>query len=75
MTGRAVVRYALPAPSDAVVQMFDALGRVVWSHQATAQQAGGHAVELNVESLAAGVYVLRVEAGGASVARRVSVVR
>ncbi len=71
----AVVRFALPAPGDVRLALYDALGRAVWRHAAAAQPAGSHHVSLDAGALAAGVYVLRLEAGGEVATRRVVVAR
>jgi len=69
--GAARLNYSLPVASDVRLALYDALGRSVWRHAAPAQPAGAHAVTLDARALAAGVYVLRLAAGGAAVSRRV----
>jgi len=70
-----ILRYALPEASDVRLVLYDALGRAVWRHAAPAQPAGAHAVALDAGALAAGVYVLRLDAGGEAVVRRMVVAR
>ena len=69
----------LPEASHVVVRVFNVLGQEVARPVDGAQAAGTHEVTLDVRGLAAGVYVVRVEAqaGGRAVAeaRRVTVVR
>jgi hypothetical protein len=72
---QAFVRFALPAPADVRLALYDALGRSVWRHDASAQAPGAHQVVLEAGALAAGVYVLRLEAGGEVATRRVVVAR
>jgi len=65
----ATVRYTAPT-ADVALALYDALGRRV----ATLAPAGGTAT-LDVRGLAPGAYVLRLDAGGRSLTRLVSVAR
>ena len=60
----------VPAAGTLRVEAFDALGRLVWSH---AGEAASGAAELRVDTAAwaPGVYVVRVQAGGAVATTRV----
>ena len=71
----ALLRFALPESADVNLVLYDALGRAVWRHEAPAQSAGGHEVALDAGALAAGVYVLRLNAGGEVATRRMVVAR
>jgi surface protein len=73
------VRYGVPeatASGGTQVQMrlYDVLGRQVRSMEARAE-GGRHKRQLDVSSLAAGTYVLRLSSGGRSVTRKLTVVR
>ena len=67
--------YALPELVDVRVRVFDPLGRQVASFDEGARPAGEHEAVLDVASLAAGVYVVRLEAGPDVLARVLTVVR
>lgn len=70
------VRFRLAAPAAVTVRMFDALGREVRRPLAAAPLgAGPHAVGIDGRELPAGVYVVSVEAPGASASRTVTLVR
>jgi surface protein len=73
------VRYGIPeatidAGSRVQMRLYDVLGRQVRSMEARAE-GGRHKRQLDVSSLAAGTYVLRLSAGGQSTARKLTVVR
>ena len=69
------VRYALAAPEHVRVRVYDALGREVARGVDAEQAPGRYTATVDVSALAAGVYVVRVEAGGVSSARPFTVVR
>lgn len=73
--GVARVRFALDAAGDASVRLFDVTGREVATLAAGPMAAGPHTAELDVRQLAAGVYVVRLEAEGGVDTARISVVR
>jgi len=75
---RVTVRYALPKQDDgtgeATVHLYDVLGRRVRTVRPDAEP-GRHEVQLRVQDLASGVYVLRLRAGGQTRTQRLTVVR
>lgn len=74
--GAAVVRVGIARPGVVRAETFDVLGRRVAFAEAREDVPGVRALPLDLRGLAPGVYVLRVsEAGGASLVRRLTVVR
>ncbi|MEL7361922.1 MAG: T9SS type A sorting domain-containing protein [Bacteroidota bacterium] len=71
----ATLRYALPTAADVHVTVTDLLGRTVLSRTEGAKPAGRHAVQLTLDGLSSGVYVVRVNAQGATATKRLTVVR
>ena len=73
---RTTVRFALPAAGDAHLTVTDALGRRVATLVEGVRPAGAQSVVWDARSarLAAGVYTLRLDAGGDAVTRRLVVV-
>ena len=74
---RATVRFAIPEGSDAVgvtMRLYDVMGRQVRTVTASAEP-GRHERAIDVSSLASGVYVLRLRAGGTAKTRKLTVVR
>jgi len=74
---RGVVRlaYGIDAAGPVRLTVYDVLGREVTVAADEPQAAGRHEVTLDVASLPAGVYVVRLTAGGRSTARSLTVVR
>ena len=68
------VRYALPAAGPVRLTVYDALGRAVAVLADGPQAAGPHEVVFDASSVRAGLYVVRLEAGGRSLARPLTVV-
>ena len=71
----ATVRYTLAAPAAVRVTVVDVLGRAVARPVDGARAAGPHTEALGVAGLPAGVYTVRLEVGGWTAVRRLSVVR
>jgi hypothetical protein len=69
----AVLNYSLPQAGPANVTVFDAAGRVVQNVRAQFERAGSR--RLDVSALAAGVYLVRVEAGEASANQKLVISR
>ena len=65
----------LPEASRLVVRVFNVLGQEVARPVDEEAAAGAHAVTVDTSGLAAGVYVVRAEAGANAASRRVTVVR
>jgi hypothetical protein len=60
--GLATLRYALPAAGPASINVYDVSGRTVLSRSLVATRSG--AVSLDLRSLSAGIYLVKVEAAG-----------
>lgn len=75
VAGRARFDLTLDRASDVRVTLVDLMGRTVATLVEGAFAAGTTPVEMAADSLAAGIYVLRVEAAGTSASRRLTVVR
>ena len=73
--GTATVRFELAEAGPVSLRLYDVMGREVAVVADGPRAAGANAATLDVSGLAAGVYVLRLEASGASAAARLSVVR
>jgi hypothetical protein len=74
--GSAQVQLTLSSPTTVTVGVYNTLGqRVAVLAQDAPLSAGTHALALQTGSLAAGVYVVRVEAGGDVSTHKVTVVR
>jgi hypothetical protein len=74
-----IIRFTLPAPGPARLEMFDTAGRRVRVLLDGPADAGVHALRLSVRggpgaSLASGIYLLRLEAGGRAMTRRLAVI-
>ncbi|MEM1043992.1 MAG: T9SS type A sorting domain-containing protein, partial [Bacteroidota bacterium] len=65
----------LPEAGEATVAVFDVLGRRVARLHAGPLAGGTHRFRLEAAGLPSGVYLVRVEGGGASLVRRLTVVR
>lgn len=79
-TGRVVLPFALPQAGPARVSVFDVLGRLVRLVQNERLDAGSHEVQWDGcddagRRVAAGLYVLRLDAASASATARVTVLR
>jgi 1,4-alpha-glucan branching enzyme len=60
----AVIRFSLPAPQDARVEVFDILGRRVAAPADGVLTAGIHELIWDASGLASGAYVVRLESAG-----------
>jgi flagellar hook assembly protein FlgD len=72
---RTIIRYSLPKPGKATVSVVDIAGRTVIQGRFASQSAGSHEFVWNGrtaggKSVPAGVYLVRVEAGGGSSSAR-----
>ena len=67
--------YSTPAPGPVRLAVYDVLGREVAVVADGLVAAGEHAAEWDASGAAAGVYVVRLEAGGAALSRVVTVIR
>ena len=73
--GSARVRYSLAEAGPVRISAFDALGRLVSVVHEGDESAGAHEASFDASRLPAGMYVLRIEAAGASRTVRATVVR
>jgi hypothetical protein len=64
-SGMATMRYTTDRPGMARLRVFDAMGREVRAQVEGSREAGTHRVAIDAAELANGVYILRLEAGGA----------
>ncbi|MEM8558756.1 MAG: T9SS type A sorting domain-containing protein [Bacteroidota bacterium] len=71
----ATLRYALPTPVAVRLSVTDVLGRTVLTRAEGVQPAGEHEARLALDDLPSGVYVVRLDANGATATQRVTVVR
>jgi hypothetical protein len=58
------IRYGLPSRSNVTLTVFNTLGQKVATLVAGEQEAGNHEVRFNGSSLASGMYLYRLQAGG-----------
>lgn len=75
VAGRASLDLTLDRAMNVVVRLFDVTGREVATLAEGSYTAGRTPLTVDARSLAPGVYVLRVEADGQAVSRRLTVVR
>jgi glycosidase len=71
----ATIAYALPAPSDVRLEVFDLLGRRVAVLVDGPQPAGRHRATFRADGLGAGTYLVRLAAAGATATHRVTLLR
>jgi hypothetical protein len=69
------IAYSLPGESDVKFEAFDIAGRRVGSRALGRQLKGGHSFVWDAGDLPSGIYFARVEAGGASAVRAVTLVK
>jgi len=74
VSGFATLRLNAPRPGPALLRVFDATGRCVETRR-TVLGSGAGAVQLDLGSLSAGVYVVRLEARDLVATRRIVIVR
>ena len=74
-SGRATVAFVLPEAAEVQVSVYDVLGRRVALVAAGAFEAGRHEAALDASALPAGLYVVRLQAGGAARSQRLTVAR
>jgi len=64
------VSYSLASAGAVTLKVYDMLGREVATLADGTQEAGVHTVPFNAERLSSGVYLYRLEAGGAALTRK-----
>ncbi len=67
--------FSVPTACEATIAIYDVAGRKVMAAFAGGAKPGENELEVNVSSLAPGVYTYRLEAGGEAAAKRMVVVR
>lgn len=75
VSGTAVVQFVLDTPGEARLSVYDVTGREVAVVAVGTFAAAAHEATVDVSALAAGVYVVRLQAEGAASTVRLSVVR
>ena len=73
--GRAAVSFTLAEAADVRLSVLDVLGREVAVLAEGVQASGDHSASVETRALPAGVYVVRLAAGGRTETRRLTVVR
>jgi hypothetical protein len=74
-SGSVSLRYELPHAAEATIEVYDVLGRLVRTVKPGLQEAGAHAVPMDVRAFSAGSYVYRVQIDGAVATGRLVVTR
>ncbi len=69
------ITFELPTQSDVSISVFDVLGRRVAQLANGVLPAGTHAVSLDASRLQSGLYIYRLDAGGQSLVRTMSLVK
>jgi len=69
------IRFTIPSSSSSSLTLHDLTGRQVRECVSADVRAGEHTYQLNGEGLSAGIYLVRLEAGGSSMVRKVVLVR
>ena len=74
-TGRATIKYDLPAPQQVRIEVYDVLGRRIAVLVDEEVEAGFHTAVFDASRLASGTYLYRIEAGSFTDVRRMLVIR
>lgn len=74
------IRYRLPKRLDVRLQIFNALGQIVWAWLPGEQDGGYHEVSwsarsVNGDLVSSGVYLYRLEAGGQTLSRKMLLIK
>ncbi len=70
-----VVRYALPAPGNVVLTVYNSLGQKVMTLVNGAQEAGNHQVSFNAANLPSGLYFYKLESGTYSAVKKMMLLK
>ncbi|HLP13782.1 MAG TPA: M43 family zinc metalloprotease [Flavobacteriales bacterium] len=62
-TGEVTLNFDLDQPKRLNIKLVDVLGKVVYEHGLTNYEAGSHSIKLNLETVAKGMYLVRLENG------------
>jgi hypothetical protein len=74
-TGLTEITFTLPAAYDVRLAVYDVLGREVAVVVAERREAGRHVARFDADALPSGIYVYRLDAGGQTATRRMTVTR
>ena len=74
-TGRSLVTFAVPTRTQVRLTLIDVQGREVAVLADGVREPGRHTAALEAGALRAGIYFLRMQAGGANLTRRLAVVK
>lgn len=66
-----IISYSLPTTGMVDLKMFDLLGNTVHAFSPSVQSEGVNTKTINVAGLAKGIYILRLEMGDATIARKI----
>ncbi len=69
------IKYELPAPSHVRLEVFDATGRSTRVLVDGMRPTGTHVVSFNAGDLSSGLYAYRLQAGGETITRKMTVIR
>ncbi len=70
-----VIRFELPQRADVLLEIFDLLGRRVALLKNEVVEAGFHEVRFDASAFSSGVYVYRLQSGGTTMVRKMTLVR
>jgi hypothetical protein len=68
---RTQIGYHLPESTSTLISLYSLLGQKVWEQPSRVEQAGEHTVEIDLSGQPAGVYCMRLQAGGERVTRMI----
>ncbi len=69
------IDFSLPFTADAIIKVYDMTGRVVSTINMPGTTAGTHSVQFDASRLSSGVYLYRLEAGGFTTAKMLTLVK
>ncbi len=69
------IDFSLPFTADAIIKVYDMTGRVVSTINMPGTTAGTHSVQFDAANLSSGVYLYRLEAGGFTIAKMLTLVK
>jgi hypothetical protein len=74
-TGTTTIEFVLPSVSDVAMEVYDVMGRRVWTRSLKQAYAGSHSIAFASSTLPSGVYFYRVHAGAETVTRKMVIAR
>jgi hypothetical protein len=69
------IDFSLPFTADATIRVYDMTGRIISTVNLPGTTAGNHSVQFNATNLSSGVYLYRLEAGGFTTAKMLTLVK